>query len=298
MAHPPRMVRPRNGVDRVKLLIELWGFEFVRWAVLATLAGAFLWGMVGTLIVWKRWVTLGGGIAHAVFGGLGFAYWAGIDPRLGALGFGLLSAGILAPLAGKRSDLADVAVGVLWAAGMAIGLFFVQLTPGYVPDLFGFLFGDLLTVGPVELVLALGLDVAWLATWLLLRKDLVAVVFDEEWARLRGVPVERYSKLLLVLVTLSLLLLLHLVGIVLALALLTLPALAARRLARGLGSLMMIAGVLSLLLCWAGLAASLAWDLPPGPIAVLLGLAVAGTLALKPVPRSRLPKPSETPEGL
>jgi zinc transport system permease protein len=268
-------------------LREFWQLEFVRWAVLVTLAGAPLWGMVGTLIVWKRWVTLGGGIAHAVFGGLGFAYWAGIDPRLGALGFGLVGAGILAPLAGKRSDLADAAVGVLWAAGMAIGLLFVHLSPGYVPDLFGFLFGDLLTVGPEELAWTLVLDIAWLLSWFLFRRELVAVVFDEDWARLRGLPVQRYSNLLLILVTLSMLLLLHLVGVVLALALLTLPALAARRLARGLAGLMAVASLLSLLFCWAGLATSLLFDLPVGPVAVLVGLLVTGMFSLKSPPRSR-----------
>lgn len=268
-------------------LVELFELEFFRYAVFATLAGSVLWGMVGTLVVWKRWVALGGGVAHAVFGGLGLAYWAGIDPRLGALGFGLASAGMLAPLAGRRAHLADAAVGVLWASGMAAGLFFLHLTPGYVPDLFGFLFGDLLTVGPLELGLALGLDAAWIATWVLLRRDLVAVVFDEDWARLRGLPVAFYSNLLLLLVTLSLLLLMHLVGIVLAMALLTLPALAARRCVRGLGSLMLVAGLISLGLCWAGLAASLFWDLPTGPTAVLLGLLLLGALSLKKVPGGR-----------
>ncbi len=213
-------------------LLEL---DFFRHALLAGTLASLLCGVVGTFVVLRRLVALGGGIAHAAFGGLGVAFWAGIEPRVGALGVAALAAVGLGFLDGEHARRQDAAIGVLWAVGMAIGLVFLHWTPGFAPDLLGYLFGDILMVGRTDLLLAAGADIVVVTLFLLFRRGVVAVAFDEEAAKIQGVPVRLYSIGLLLTIALSVVVLLQLVGIVLVIALLTLPPLIARRLVRSLG---------------------------------------------------------------
>ena len=262
-------------------LAALLDLEFFRNALLAGALASVLCGVVGTFVVLKRLVSISGGVAHAAFGGLGAAYWAGLEPRLGAVVVATASAVGLGFLDGRRARGQDAAIGVLWAVGMAVGLVFLHLTPGYAPNLLGFLFGNILMVSPADLWLALGADVVVLALLALYGKELVAVAFDEECARLQGVPVRLYSILLLVLVALSVVVLLQLVGIVLVIALLTIPPLIAQRLARSLAATVATSIAIGLVLTTGGLLISYRLDLPSGPTMVLLGAALLGVAQLR-----------------
>jgi zinc transport system permease protein len=266
----------------------LLGLEFIRNAVVAAALASVLCGVVGTLVVLKRMVSISGGVAHAAFGGLGAAYHYGVDPRLGAAAVALLAAAGLGTLDGERARRQDAAIGVMWALGMAIGLVFLHLTPGYAPNLMAFLFGDILTVRRSDLLIAGVATAAVLALFGWLRDDLVAVAFDEENARLQGLPVRLFGTLLLALVGLSVVVLLQLVGIVLAVALLTIPPLAALRLARSLAGVVVVAIAIGLFATEGGLALSYALDLPAGPVMVLLGAALLGVTRLLPVRPRRL----------
>ena len=134
-------------------LASLFALDLFRHAVLAALLASVLCGVVGTFVVLKRLVAASGGIAHAAFGGLGAFYWLGLPPRLGAVG---VAAAVSLVLSGSSRTARgqDAAIGVVWAVGMAIGLIFIHLTPGYAPSLMGFLFGDILLVSPGDLWLA------------------------------------------------------------------------------------------------------------------------------------------------
>lgn len=259
----------------------LLDLEFFRNALLAGALASVLCGVVGTFVVLKRLVAISGGVAHAAFGGLGAAYWAGLEPRLGAVAVAAASAVGLGILDGKRARGQDAAIGVLWAVGMAVGLVFLHLTPGYAPNLLGFLFGNILLVSPADLWLAAGADLVVLALLGLYGKELVAVAFDEECARLQGVPVRLYSILLLLLVALSVVVLLQLVGIVLVIALLTIPPLIAQRLARSLAATVATAIAVGLGLTVGGLLVSYRLDLPSGPTMVLLGAVGLGLVQLR-----------------
>ncbi len=272
-------------------LAALLELEFFRNALLAGALASVLCGVVGTFVVLKRLVSISGGVAHAAFGGLGAAYWAGLDPRLGAVVVAAASAVGLGFLDGRRARGQDAAIGVLWAVGMAVGLVFLHLTPGYAPNLLGFLFGNILMVSSADLWLALGADVVVLGLLALFGKELVAVAFDEECARLQGVPVRLYSILLLVLVALSVVVLLQLVGIVLVIALLTIPPLVAQRLARSLAATVATSIAIGLALTTGGLLISYRLDLPSGPTMVLLGAALLGVAQL------RRPRAVRTPPG-
>lgn len=257
-------------------LVALFELDFFRHALLAALLSSVLAGVVGTFVVLKRLVSISGGVAHAAFGGLGVAYWAGIEPRTGAVAVAAAAAFGLGFLDGERARRQDAAIGVLWSVGMAIGLVFLHLTPGYAPDLMGYLFGDILTVRPADLAVAAAVDVGVLALLGLVGRELVAVAFDEEAARLAGVPVRVYAIVLLLLVSIAVVVLLQLVGIVLVIALLTIPPLVAQRLARSLAGTMAAAVAVALVVTVGGLLLAFALDLPSGPMMVLLGAALLG----------------------
>lgn len=258
-------------------LLEL---DFFRHALAAAALASVLAGVVGTFVVLKRLVAISGGVAHAAFGGLGVAYWAGIEPRLGAVAVAALSAVGLGFLDGERARRQDAAIGVLWAVGMAIGLVFLHWTPGYAPDLMGYLFGNILTVSPADLAVAAAVDAGLLLLLALFGRELVAVAFDEEAARLAGVPVRFYSILLLLLVALAVVVLLQLVGIVLVIALVTIPPLVAQRLARSLVGTMAAAVAVAFVVSVGGLLLAYALDLPSGPVMVLFGALLLGLAQL------------------
>ncbi|HNU83394.1 MAG: metal ABC transporter permease [Acidobacteria bacterium] len=267
-------------------LASLFALDLFRHAVLAALLASVLCGVVGTFVVLKRLVAASGGIAHAAFGGLGAFYWLGLPPRLGAVG---VAAAVSLVLSGSSRTARgqDAAIGVVWAVGMAIGLIFIHLTPGYAPSLMGFLFGDILLVSPGDLWLAAVADLVVIVHVLLFGRRIVAVAFDEECARLQGIRVRAYSLLLLLLTALTIVVLLRLVGIVLVIALLTIPPLVALRLWRGLGAVVAGAVGVAALQSVGGLLVAFRLDLPAGPVIVLLGALLLGLVQLRRPPRRR-----------
>jgi len=176
----------------------------------------------------------------------------------------------------------DAAIGVLWAVGMAVGLVFLHWTPGYAPDLLAYLFGNILLLTPSDLALAAAAVAAVLVLLAWRGRELVAVAFDEEAARLQGLPTRAYGILLLMLAAVSVVVLLQLVGIVLAVALLTLPPLIALRLARSIAGVVVAATAVCLALTVGGLLLSFALDLPSGPVMVLSGAVALAAAQLVP----------------
>ena len=262
----------------------LAGVPSETWLALAL--ASVLSGLVGTVVVLRRLVALGGGIAHAAFGGVGLALYAGFDPRIGAAAVAVGAAAVLAPLGKEKIARQDAFIGVLWAVGMAIGMLLVSGAGGdhSVEEL---LFGDLGSTGRGDLLVLASLVAVVVLTMLLLRRELAATAFDDEHARLRGLPVGWLSFALLLQVALSLVALLSLVGIVLAIALLAIPPLVALRLFRSLptivGGGMGIAFVLSV----GGVAIARQTDLPAGPAIILLGGALLALSRFVPAPASR-----------
>lgn len=261
-------------------LAELFSYGFLRNAVAAGLAASVLCGVVGTFVVVRRLVFLGGGIAHAAFGGLGACYWAGIDPRIGAAAVAVVSALLLGRAEGGRGRSEDAAIGILWAVGMAVGIVFLHATPGYAPDLMTYLFGNILTVGDGDVLLTVGLVAVVLAMLALWFKELTALAFDPEFAAVQGVPVKAAGTLLLVVVALSVVLLIHLVGILLVIALLAIPPAISLMLVHRFGLVMLLSTLIGAAITLGGLALSWAWDLPSGPVIVLLGAALMLAVSL------------------
>ena len=123
-------------------MLEVLGFEFFRNALIAGVLASIACGIIGTYVVVRRMVSVSGGISHAAFGGIGLGYFLGIDPLLGATGFTVATALGMGALQLRARQHMDTIIGAVWAAGMAVGILFVYLAPGFAPDLFSYLFGD------------------------------------------------------------------------------------------------------------------------------------------------------------
>jgi len=255
--------------------------------------------------VTRRITYLAGGIAHCVLGGMGAAVycrkvleWSIIDPiwqvqwitpLSGAVAAALLAAGIIGVVSLRFKQREDTVISALWASGMAIGVLFISATPGYQQDLVDYLFGDILLVSRANLLPIVALDVVVVAVSLLLYKQFVAICFDEEFARTRGVRVEFHYFTLLALTALTVVLLVFIVGIVMVIALLTIPVAIADQFARRMWQVMLAATGLTMLLTSAGIAISYGPDLPSGPVIIVLsaGLYLAVLLAKMIIARVR-----------
>ncbi|MBP7587824.1 MAG: metal ABC transporter permease [Thermoanaerobaculia bacterium] len=251
-------------------------------ALAAALLASLLCGFVGTVVVLRRLVALGGGIAHAAFGGVGLALLLGFDPRLGAAGVAALAAAALAPLRSERLARLDAAIGVLWAIGMATGMLLLSGAAHSDLDVEAILFGDLTQVRSRDLALLGGFVLAMISLLLLFGRELVATAFDDEHARLQGLPVGSFSFLLLLVVALSVVALLSLVGVVLAIALLAIPPLVALRLFRSLPAIVAGGCGVGMIITVGGLAFASGYALPAGPTIILLGGLLLGLVHLAP----------------
>src|SRR3990172_7879024 len=130
-------------------MTDFFSYGFMQNAILAGIMASIICGVIGPFIVARRMVFISGGISHTAFGGLGIAYWLGINPIYGAAIF-VLGAALIIGWWEDRIVKHDLFIGILWAFGVAVGIIFLQLTPGYVPDLMTFLFGNILTVSRTD----------------------------------------------------------------------------------------------------------------------------------------------------
>jgi zinc transport system permease protein len=244
--------------------------SFLQHALLAGLLASIGCGVVGSYVVVKRIGFLAGGIAHAVLGGMGVALFYGASPLSGALVAALVAAILIGWVSLRWREQEDTLIGAIWAIGMAIGILFISRTPGYNVDLMSYLFGNILLVSSQDLWLMTVVNVALLTAVLLFYRQFLAVSFDEEFARIRGLPVTFFYLLLLCMVALTVVLLIRVVGLILVIALLTLPAAIAIQYVHTLSRIMLVAALLGALFTTSGLALSYQPDLPAGATIILV----------------------------
>ena len=257
-------------------------------AVIAGLASSVVSGIIGAYVVVKRIVFISGSISHSVLGGIGFCLWLerakGIDwvsPLQGALIAGILSALIIGWIHLYHRQREDSAIAALWSIGMAVGILFISQTPGFNVELTNFLIGNILWVTPTDLYILFGLDLLIIICVVCLHKKFLAICFDEEQARLQGLPVNALYLLLLVLTAVSIVLLIQVVGIILVMTMLTIPAAIANLFTSRLSWVMAGAVALGSLFCLLGTWAAYDLDWPGGAtIALVAGIAYVGSLSL------------------
>ena len=246
-------------------------YEFMRHALLAGMLAAVACGTVGVYVVVKRMVFISGGIAHASFGGIGLGYFLGINPVIGAMFFSLGSGLAIGGITRRTRLPSDTAIGILWASGMALGIIFIALTPGYAPDLMSYLFGNILTVPVSDILLMVILDAVIIAIVAALYKEFLILSFDEEYGVAIGMPVDRLYLLLLCMIALTVVVLIRVVGMILVIALLTFPAAMARQFTQSIKTMILLSIALGALFTFGGLWLSFALGLPSGATIILVG---------------------------
>ncbi|HOO46052.1 MAG TPA: metal ABC transporter permease [Deltaproteobacteria bacterium] len=250
---------------------------FLQYALLTGILASVACGIIGSYVVTRRISYIAGAIAHSILGGMGAAryaqvvyQWDWLHPLFGAVAAALLSALIIGMVSIKAHEREDTVIGAVWAIGMAIGILFIFKTPGYNEDLMSYLFGNVLMVSSDDLWFIAALDGLIIAVGLIFYNKFLAICFDEEFARLRGISVEFYYLVLLALTALTVVLLVSVVGIVMVIALLTIPAATAGHFSGKLWHMMVISTLLTVIFTTGGLALSYGPDLPPGATTIVL----------------------------
>jgi len=259
-------------------------YSFLQFALLAGILASIASGISGTFVVMKRISFISGGIAHSVLGGVGIAYYLGWPPLIGAFSFAILSAILIGIIKMNVHEHEDTIIAALWAIGMAVGVIFMYLSPGYNVELLTFLFGNILLVSKQDLYILLGLDIFLIVAVFTLYRQFISICFDEQQSRLRGLKVNLLYISLLILIGLTIVVLMQVVGLILVIALLTLPAAISAMFTRSTLAMMSLAVILGILFSFGGLFISYQPNLPVGAtIIIISGISYIAAIWLKSV---------------
>ena len=260
--------------------------QFMQNAIWASILASVVCGIIGSLVVVNRMVFMAGGIAHTAYGGVGLAIFLGWPVMITTIGFTLLASMGLAAATVNRKFSSDTIIGVFWATGMALGIILMDLAPGYRVDLMSYLFGSILSVPGIDIWIMAGVDIVVLGLVLLFYKKILAITFDQEFARTRGIPVTGLYFLLMAMIAVSVVMIIRLVGLVLVIALLTIPPYIAQMKAKSLGKMMFLSVMWSMFFCLAGLFIAYQFNLTSGATIVGTGaICLSLMLAREKLPR-------------
>jgi zinc transport system permease protein len=255
-----------------KLIKVIFEYQFLQNAFIASILASIVCGIMGVIIIEKKLVMMSGGIAHTSYGGVGLGYLIGFEPIIGAFLFSICAALGIGYIKRKSSTRSDVVIGLFWSLGMALGILFVALMPGYPPDLSSYLFGSILSVTKANLYLMISLTFIVIFVIVLLFNDWKAYLFDEEFASIIGIKTVFLDYLLLVLIAMSVVVLIRVVGIILVIALLTAPAATAGILTSNLKKRMIYSVLLGSVFCIAGLWISYVINIASGAVIVIVSV--------------------------
>lgn len=250
--------------------MELLQYEFMRNALMAGLLASIICGIMGTFVVVNRIVFLSGGIAHAAYGGIGMSCFFGWPYLAGTLGFSMVAAVIMAVVSMKARHRADTFIGVIWAMGMAIGIIFLDMTPGYNVDLMSYLFGSILAVPASHLWVMLIMSGTIIVLVAFFYHDFLALSYDEEFAKIRGVPTGLLYCLLIVMLAVVVVMVIRIVGLILVIALLTIPPYIMEKRVKTLPQMMIGASLLGAAFTVTGLWLSYVYNLTSGAVIILV----------------------------
>lgn len=246
------------------MILEFFNYQFIVNALLASLLGSITAGIIGTYIVTRRMVFITGGITHASFGGLGLGYFIGINPMLGAGLFGILAGLGVEFLSKYRRIREDSVIAMTWSFGMAVGIIFIFITPGYAPNLMSYLFGNILTVSNADLIAMAILMLLVLGLFIPFFRIIQFITFDEDYAITSRIPVYLFKYLLISLVALTAVMYIRVAGIILVLSLLTIPQNTALLFSNNLWKIILLSIGFGILGSLIGLIISYVWNIPSG----------------------------------
>jgi zinc transport system permease protein len=262
-------------------MIELLGYEFFQNALCVGLLASTVSGIVGTYIVVKKLSFVSGSIAHSAFGGIGLAFYLGIDPLMGALGFVTGASAMIGAIRNRWPEHEDALIGGLWSVGMALGILFIHLSNSYSNELFSYLFGNILLATQTDLWMLSILNVVIIGFVMAVYKPLLSITFDEEYSIVSDLPTKWLYIALFMMIGLTTVVLVKAVGIILVITLLTLPAATALNVSQAFLKVQGLAVLASVIATIGGLFMSYALDFPSGPCIILVSVVLYALSLLK-----------------
>ena len=253
-------------------LIELLQYTFFQHALLGSLFASIACGIIGTYIVTRRLVFISGGITHASFGGIGIGLYTGVSPILSAAIFSVLSAFGVEWLSKRKDMREDSAIAVFWTFGMAIGIIFSFLSPGFAPDLSAFLFGNILTITRTDIIVLAVLSLLLIAFFSIFLSPIIYIAFDREFARSQRIPVVLFEYILMMFIALTIVACLRMIGIVLAMSLLTIPQLTANLFTVSFKRIILLSILFAYIGCAGGLLLSYQLQIPSGAAIIFFSI--------------------------
>ncbi len=271
-----------------EIIVDILSYEFLTRALIASILSGITCGIVGCYIVARRMVFLSGGITHASFGGLGMALYAGVDPLLGSLSFAALSS-VGIEFAARRGRMReDSAVGIIWALGMAIGVVFMSLRPGYATDLTSYMFGNILLVNDADIEYLTWLTLFVVVGALMMLRKLMFVTFDEDYAKSQGLNTALIAYIMAVVIAVTIVLSIKVMGIILLLSLMTIPAVIANSLTKDYRWMTLWSAIVAVVGNVAGFVVSYIWDIPTGSCIIFTMMAMLISVKILSLCRNRL----------
>ncbi|MDY3846361.1 MAG: metal ABC transporter permease [Eubacteriales bacterium] len=247
-------------------------YPFMMNAVIASLLASVMCGIVGVIIVEKKLVMMSGGVAHTAYGGVGLGYLLGFEPIIGAALFSVGAAFGIGAMKRRGGANTDIIISLFWALGMALGIAFIALMPGYPPDINSYLFGNILTVTRSDIFIMIPASATVLLITVVFYNDIKAYLFDENFCAIMGMRVRILEYTVLIMIALSVVILLRVAGIILVIALLTAPSACASMISHNLKNRMIISALFSSLFCISGLFISYQLSVPSGATIIFVSV--------------------------
>lgn len=258
--------------------MEILSYSFFQNALLGVLFVSIAAGIIGTYVVSRRMVFITGGITHACFGGLGLGFFLGINPIAMAAVFAIAAATGVEWMSTRQNVRQDSAIGVIWALGMALGTLFIFLSPGYVPELTSFLFGNVLTITSTDIILFATYLVVLLAFFAVFYPQILLCAFDPDFAATRRLRVSAINLAMTIMIAICIVLTIRLIGIMLLLSLLTMPQMIAEMFTNRFHHMMIISSLVSIACSVLGIFCSY-WIAVPASATIVLTLVAAYAVA-------------------
>lgn len=261
-------------------VMELLGYTFFQYALAGCFLASVVCGVVGTYVVTKRMIFISGGITHSSLGGVGLGLYFGISPIVGASLFSVMSGLGIEWLSRRRGVREDSAIAMFWTFGMSVGVMFSYLTPGYVPDLTTYLFGNILTIDDSDLIYLGVLAVAVTAFYVIYRRLVVLVAFDEDYARSLRLPVTLFKYVMTVSISLAVVSCIRIAGIVLTLSMLTVPVMTAMLFTTRYSRIIVLSVIICFVTCVSGLGLAYQVNIPSGTSIIFLSIILYAVIRL------------------
>ncbi len=262
------------------MIEAILNYTFMKNAVLAALLFSIVTGIIGTVAIEKKLISMSGGIAHASFGGIGLGYLLGFEPIWGGLLFAVGASSIISKLPKSTKMKADTMTGILWSFGMALGILFISLAPGYMPDMTSYLFGDILSVSTDSLIYMAIFTIAVTLLFVMLYNHIILYLFDEDYARARGVNVNLLKWVVYIMIPVGIIVMVKVVGIILTIALMTIPVSIAKIFFKSIRNIVIFSMAFSFLFSIIGLAIAYYANIPSGVCIVIISTLIFFILML------------------